>query len=137
MHIHNPQGLEIFKKTPPFENPIYFDENGKNTYFKNKGFTPCNWVFSSEEDFLYQHTDTTVIFDSKFELIFDENPNNIKNRQYLELEDGRICDVPAVFTFSFGERFRGSKITNIYEYNEFIQLLRNNKNNSIANKLES
>ena len=137
MHIHNPQGLEIFRKTPPFENPIYFDENGKNTYFKNKGFTPCNWVFSSEEDFLYQYTDTTVIFDSKFELVYDENPNNIKNRQYLELEDGRICDVPAVFTFSFGERFRGSKITNIYEYNKFIQLLRNNKNNSIANKLES
>lgn len=137
MQIHNPQGLEVFRKTPPFENPIYFDENGKNTYFKNKGFTPCNWVFLVEEDFISQNTETDLKFNSRFELAFDENPNNIKNRQYLELEDSRICDAPAVFTFSFGERFRGSKIANIYQYNEFIQLLRDNNNNSIADKLES
>lgn len=137
MRIHNPQGLEVFRKTPPFENPIYFDENGKNTYFKNKGFTSCNWVFLTEDDFLLENTDTNIVFGSKFELVFEENPGNVKNRQYLELEDDRICDAPAVFTFSLGEIFRGSKITNIYEYNEFIQLLRDNKNNSIANKLEN
>ena len=136
MQVFNQKGLETFRKTPPFEHPSHFDENGNNTYYKNKSVTYCNWVFNVEEDFLYANAENSVAFNNSMELVFEENKNNLHNRQYLELEDGRYADTPAVFTYSFGDSFRGSKIVNIYDYNEFILHLRDNNKNNIADKLE-
>ena len=136
MQAFNQKGLDIFRKTPPFEHPSHFDENGNNTYYKNKNITYCNWVFNVESDFLVADVDNGITFSSNMELVFEDNKGNRYQRQYLELEDGRFADVPAVFTYSFGDRFRGSKIANIYEYNEFLQLLRDNNKSSIADKLE-
>ena len=137
MQVFDPKGLEIFRKRPPFEHPSHFNEEGVNTYFKNKSVTYCNWVFKTEEDFLYANSDNAVEFGDTYELVFEENKNNLHDRQYLELEDGRYCDAPAVFTYSFGDSFRGSKVSNIYEYIEFVQLLRDTNKNHIADKLES
>lgn len=137
MQAFNQKGLDIFLKQPPFEHPSHFDEDGNSTYFKNKNFTSCNWVFKTREDFLLADSENSVIFTSNFELYFEDNKANRYNRQYLELEDGRFADVPAVFTYSFGDRYRGSKIANIYQYNEFISYLRDNNKNTIADKLES
>lgn len=136
MQAFDQKGLEIFQKTPPFEHPSHFNEDGVNTYFKNKNVTPCNWVFRTREEYLSADVENSITFDSNYELVFEDNKSNRYNRQYLELKDGRFADVPAVFTYSFGDRFRGSEIVNIYEYIEFIQLLRDNNKNSIADKLE-
>ena len=135
MSVFDQKGVDIFSKTPPFENPAHFNEKGENVYFKNKNVTPCNWVFKTREEYLAADTETSVVFSSNFELVFEDNKANRYNRQYLELEDGRFADAPAVFTYSFGDLFRGSKIVNIYEYIEFIQLLKDNNKNSIADKL--
>ena len=137
MQAFDPKGLEIFRKTPPFEHPQHFNEDGLNTYFKNKNVTPCNWVFKTKEDYLYANAENSVEFGDTYELVFEKNKNNLHQRQYLALEDGRFADAPAVFTYTFGDSFRGSKVANIYQYNEFIQLLRDNKKSNIADKLEN
>lgn len=138
MSTFNPKGLEIFLKPPPFEHPSHFDENGVNTYYRNKGFTGCNWVFKTEAEFFTADVDNAVLWDDPaFELVFTDNKANRYNRNYLLLEDGRYCDVPAFFTYNFGDRFRGSKVANIYQYNEFIELLRDNNHSQIADKLEA
>ena len=138
-----------FERVPYFENPAWFtkpvvDKNGKvlvpakNFYYahgnRNAGE---NHVFMLEDEIEAHGSETTVIFDSTltFCLLFDENPNNMFNRQYVETVDGKWYDITAGYKLIIGETFKSSKIQRTVDFNDFCTYLSTNKHNKVLKQL--
>ena len=138
-----------FTRTPYFENPAWFtkpvvDENGKvlkpsqNFYYNTKIRTAGeNHVFMLEEEVETQRSETAVIFDRNqtFCFFFEENPNNIFNRQYVETEDGKWYDIVADLKLVVGERFKSNKLKRAIDFNEFCAYLSTNKHDRVLKQL--
>ena len=118
-----------FERVPYFENPAWFtkpvvDKNGK--------------VLVPAKNFYYAHgSETTVIFEptQTFCLLFDENPNNMFNRQYVETVDGKWYDITAGYKLIIGETFKSSKIQRTVDFNDFCTYLSTNKHNKVLKQL--
>ena len=138
-----------FTRTPDFEHPSWFtepvvDENGKvlepsrNFYYDNKTKVAGeNHVFMLEEDIEAQGKESSVIFDKNqtFCLFFEDNPNNIYNRQYVETEDNKWYDIAGDFKLEDGDRFKSSKIKRTIDFNEFCAYLSTNKHDRVLKQL--
>ena len=138
-----------FTRTPYFEHPSWFtepvvDENGKvlepsrNFYYDNKTKVAGeNHVFMLEEDIEAQGKESSVIFDKNqtFCLFFEDNPNNIYNRQYVETEDNKWYDIAGDFKLEDGDRFKSSKIKRTIDFNEFCAYLSTNKHDRVLKQL--
>jgi hypothetical protein len=138
-----------FERVPYFENPAWFtkpvvDKDGKvlvpakNFYYahgnRNAGE---NHVFMLEDEIEAHGSETTVIFESTqtFCLLFDENPNNMFNRQYVETVDGKWYDITAGYKLIIGETFKSSKIQRTVDFNDFCTYLSTNKHNKVLKQL--
>jgi len=138
-----------FTRTPYFEHPSWFtepviDENGRvveparNFYYDNKTRVAGeNHVFMLEEDIETQGDDSAVIFgiDQTFCLFFDDNPNNIYNRQYVETVDNKWYDTNVGFKFEIGDRYKSSKIKRTIDFDGFCAYLSENKHNKVLKQL--
>lgn len=123
------------KRVPYFEDPAWFDENGVNRYYSNKVETAGeNWVFMTEEDYA---GDSDVTFPSlqKFCLYFENNVDNRWNRQYIKTEKGRYYDQTTVYDYNVGDRYKGSKISQVFAFSEFCEYLSANKHDDVLKKL--
>ena len=138
-----------FERVPYFENPAWFtkpvvDENGKvlvpakNFYYahgnRNAGE---NHVFMLEEEIEAHGSETTVIFDSTqtFCLLFEENPGNTFNRQYVETIDGKWYDITTSYKLIEGETFKSSKIQRSIDFDSFCAYLSTNKHDRVLKQL--
>jgi hypothetical protein len=138
-----------FTRTPYFEHPSWFtepvvDENGKvlvpakNFYYaqgnRNAGE---NHVFMLEEEIEAHGSETTVIFESTqtFCLLFEENPGNMFNRQYVETIDGKWYDITAGHKLVDGEKFKSSKIQRSIDFKDFCAYLSTNKHDRVLKQL--
>lgn len=138
-----------FTRTPYFENPAWFtepvvDENGKvlkpaqNYYYDNKTKVAGeNHVFMLEEEIETQGSETTVVFEKNqtFCLFFEDNPDNVYNRQYVETVDNKWYDITAGFKLEVGERFKSSKIQRTVDFNDFCAYLSTNKHDRVLKQL--
>ena len=138
-----------FTRTPYFEHPSWFtepvfNEEGKmikppqNFYYNTKIKTAGeNHVFMLEEEIEAHGSETTVVFESTqtFCLLFEENPNNMFNRQYVETIDGKWYDITAGYKLIEGEKFRSSKIQRIVDFNDFCAYLSTNKHDRVLKQL--
>jgi hypothetical protein len=138
-----------FSRTPYFENPAWFtapvvDENGKvlkpakNFYYaKGNRNAGENHVFMLEDEMEAYGSETTVLFESTqtFCLLFEENPNNSFNRQYVETTDNKWYDITTGYKLIVGEGFRSSKIQRIFDFNDFCAYLSTNKHDSVLKQL--
>ena len=138
-----------FERVPYFENPVWFtepvvDKDGKvlvpakNFYYahgnRNAGE---NHVFMLEDEIEAHGSETTVIFDSTltFCLLFEENPNNMFNRQYVETIDGKWYDITAGYKLVDGEKFKSSKIQRSIDFDSFCAYLSTNKHDRVLKQL--
>ena len=138
-----------FERVPYFENPAWFtkpvvDKDGKvlvpakNFYYahgnRNAGE---NHVFMLEDEIEAHGSETTVIFDSTltFCLLFEENPNNMFNRQYVETIDGKWYDITAGYKLVDGEKFKSSKIQRSIDFDSFCAYLSTNKHDRVLKQL--
>jgi len=138
-----------FTRTPYFEHPSWFtepvvNEEGKtikpaqNFYYDNKTRVAGeNHVFMLEEDIESQGEESAVVFEKNqtFCLFFEDNPNNIYNRQYVETIDNKWYDTNAGFKFEKGERYRSSKIQRNIDFDGFCAYLSENKHNKVLKQL--
>ena len=138
-----------FTRTPYFENPEWFTEpvvgeNGKvlepsrNFYYDSKIKTAGeNHVFMLEEDIETQGKESSVVFEKNqtFCLFFEDNPDNVYNRQYVETIDNKWYDTNGGFEFNIGDRYRSSKIQRIVDFNDFCAYLSTNKHNKVLKQL--
>lgn len=122
-------------RTPYFENPAHF-KDGVNNYYANKNFAGENHVFMTMEDFV---SDTDVYYPptQRFCFVFEHNKDNRWNRQYIKTEEGRFFDITAGWNLSIGDRFRSSRIAQIFAFSDFLEYLSTNKHNNVLSKLDS
>ena len=127
-----------FERTPYFENPVWFDKDGKNFYYKpgNKNAGE-NHIFMLEEEVETQGSESAVVFDKDqtFCLFFEENPNNMFGRQYVETIDGKFYDTNTNNKIEVGGRYRSSKVRHTIDFNEFCTYLSENKHNKVLKQL--
>jgi len=138
-----------FERVPYFENPAWFtkpvvDKDGKvlvpakNFYYaqgnRNAGE---NHVFMLEDEIEAHGSETTVIFDSTqtFCLLFEENPGNTFNRQYVETIDGKWYDITTGYKLIEGETFKSSKIQRSIDFDSFCAYLSTNKHDRVLKQL--
>ena len=138
-----------FTRTPYFENPAWFtepvfNEEGKmtkppqNYYYDNKTKVAGeNHVFMLEEEIETQGNETSVVFEKNqtFCLFFEDNPDNVYNRQYVETVDNKWYDITAGFKLGVGERFKSSKIQRTVDFNDFCAYLSENKHDRVLKQL--
>ena len=138
-----------FTRTPYFEHPSWFtkpvfNEDGeeiepaRNFYYKpgNKNVGE-NHIFMLEEEIETRGEESAVVFDKDqtFCLFFDDNPNNIYNRQYVETVDNKWYDISAGYKLEIGDRFKSSKIKRNIDFDEFCAYLSTNKHNKVLKQL--
>ena len=121
-------------RTPYFEHPAHFDKNGNNTYYKNKNMAGENHVFLTLEDFAGE-SDVWFKPTQRFCFTFENNDNNRWNRQYVKTEEGRYYDINATWNLKEGERYRSSKIAQLFDFEEFCTYLSANKHDNVLEKL--
>ena len=141
--------LNRFTRTPYFEHPSWFtkpvfNEDGeeiepaRNFYYKpgNKNAGE-NHIFMLEEEIESQGSETTVVFDKDqtFCLFFEDNPNNVYNRQYVETDDNKWYDTNIGFKFEIGDRYKSSKIKRNIDFDGFCAYLSENKHNKVLKQL--
>ena len=82
-------------------------------------------------------SETTVVFDKDqtFCLFFEDNPNNIYNRQYVETVDNKWYDINVGYKLEIGDRFKSSKIKRNIDFDDFCAYLSTNKHNKVLKQL--
>ena len=122
-------------RVPYFEHPAHF-KNGVNNYFANKHMASENHVFMTLDDF---SSDSDVVYPptQRFCFFHETNKDNQWNRQYVKTEEGRFFDITASWDLEVGERFRSSKIAQIFAFSDFCEYLSTNKHDNVLSKLNS
>lgn len=122
-------------RIPYFEHVSHF-KDGKNTYYGNKRMAGENHVFLTMDDF---SSDSDVVYPptQRFCFFHENNKDNQWNRQYVKTEEGRFFDITASWDLEVGERFRSSKIAQIFAFSDFLEYLSTNKHDNVLSKLNS
>ena len=122
-------------RVPYFEHPAHF-KNGVNNYYGNKNMAGENHVFLTMEDFS-SPSDVVYSPTQKFCFLHETNKDNRWSRQYVKTEEGRFFDITASWELEIGERFRSSKIAQVFAFSDFCEYLSTNKHDNVLSKLNS
>jgi len=126
---------KTLSRVPYFEHPAHF-KDGKNNYYGNKNVAGENHVFLTMEDFV-SSSDVFYPPTQRFCFVHETNKNNRWNRQYVKTEENRYFDITSQWELNVGDRFRSSKIAQIFTFSEFCEYLSTNKHDNVLSKLES